>query len=552
MDRLPIVLLLLANAIFSSLFFYKVKKSQQQSEQDKVTTEKTSRELKRRVLELQVLQSLGERVGYSLDLRKILEVITDSLNGLVDYSTISYMMFGSEGRVILRTHVKEPVSRLFLDQVKGQMGGALSIMVNHSLQPSLIDETISGVNLDERVSHPIGSFFHLPIVIGGQVVALINVSSLEKGLYGDEDTAILYTIINQVSMQATKLAQVLENEKRRLSAMISSLGDGIIMVDPNFNLIVANPAVYSLLNLPLRSSLLDIFESLIKNCDLKNMIIQSLSSQQISKMLPFELNDKAIRIEVNPVKDRYDYLLGAVVSLIDETAQKQLERLREDFTAMMVHELRTPLTTISYGIETIVGDFSSLKPEELNHYLTVIKQATSDVLALVNDLLDVARIEAGKLEVIKQPNNLVNLISEKINLLKPLADQKHISLTSVVDPNLNSVMLDRIRIGQALTNLISNSIKYTDNGGVKVQAISHDNKVWVAVSDTGDGISSEDLPKLFSKFRQIGRGKTGEKGGTGLGLVIVKGIIEAHGGTIWADSEGRGKGSIFTFTIPLS
>lgn len=552
MDRLPIVLLLLANAIFSSLFFYKVKKSQQQSEKDRIASEKTARELKRRVLELQVLQSLGERVGYSLDLRKILEVITDSLSGLVDYSTVSYMMFGLEGRVVLRTHVKESVSRLFLDQVRGQMGSALSVMVSRELQPSLIDETVSGSNLDERVTHPIGSFFNLPIVIGGQVVALINVSSLQKGLYADEETAILYTIINQVSVQATKLSQVLENEKRRLSALILSLTDGIIMVDPNFNLIVANPAVYSLLNLSFRSSVLDIFESLRNNCDLKRMITQSLSSQQMTKVVPFELNDKAIRIEVSPVKDRYGYLLGAVVSLIDETAQKQLERLREDFTAMMVHELRTPLTTISYGIETIVGDLSSLTSEELNHYLSVIKQATTDVLALVNDLLDVARIEAGKLEVIKQPNNLVGLIEEKINLLKPLADQKHINLSAVLDPNLTSVMFDRIRIGQALVNLISNAIKYTDNGGVRIQTATKDHKVWVAVSDSGDGISAEDLPKLFSKFRQLGRGKTGEKSGTGLGLVIVKGIIEAHGGTIWANSLGKGKGSTFTFTIPIS
>lgn len=551
MDPIFLGLLILGNSLLIGVFFFFIWKFKRTVRAHEEASAARERELKRKVLELQVLRSLGERVGYSLNIHQILEVICDSLKGLVDFSTVSYILLEPEGRMVMQTHVDQPVSRVFVDLVKQQMVSAMSAMVRKNLQVSLVEETITGVNLDERATLPIGSFFNLPIVIGGQVIALVNVSSYKKGLYADQETAILYTIINQVTAQATKLSQVLENEERRLSAMINSLSDGILMIDPQYNLIISNPSVYNLAKLPSRVNFLEIYSAFKTKIDLKQIIDQSLSTESVVNVPVFELNEKALQVYVEPVKDKYGYLLGTVILLRDMSAQKQLERLREDFTAMMVHELRTPLTTMSYGLETILEDVKNLKPEETTRYLTVIKQANADMLALVNDLLDVARIESGKFEINKKTDDLGKLIEEKVGSLKPLSDEKHINLITEIDPSLKPFNFDRVRMGQALINLVSNSIKYTDSGWIKVSARLDNSQVMVSVADSGDGIKPEDLPKLFSKFKQVGKGKTGQKGGTGLGLVISKGIIESHGGKIWAQSHGAGLGSIFTFTLPL-
>lgn len=551
MDPLFLSIMVGGNLLLGGVALVYTRRLRKSSQVHSEELEKRERELKRRVLELQVLRSLSERIGYSLDLRKILEVIIESLGGLVSFSTISYMMMETEGRITLTTRVAEGVSRKFLDHVKSQMLQSFSVMTSQTLQPSLVDETTSGTSLDDSFNLPLESFFNLPIEVGGKVVALINVSSPLKGLYGDEETAILYTILNQVSSHASKLSQVVENEKRKLSAMVASLADGIIMVDSAFNLIVANHAVADLLKIEKEDNFFAILSALGSKIDLKGAIEEATGKDKIIKLKEFEHLDKAIQIDVEPVKDRFGYLLGAVVVLHDVTVAKQLERLREDFTAMMVHELRTPLTTVSYSTNMLLSDWEKMEKGVIKESVTVIKSTGEQMLSLVNELLDVAKIEAGKFVVTKQSGSLDKLIEEKVELFKPLTIQKQLQLTYLKAPNIPSISFDPKRLGQVLNNLLSNSLKYTDRGQITVSSKIEGNMAVVSISDTGDGIKTEDLDKLFSKFEQLGKGKTGEKGGSGLGLVITKGIVEAHGGKIWATSAGEGKGTTFSFSIPV-
>lgn len=236
-------------------------------------------------------------------------------------------------------------------------------------------------------------------------------------------------------------------------------------------------------------------------------------------------------------------------SLADE---KRLEQLREEFTAMMIHELRTPLTTVSYTVDAIVHDPKNSPSDSLKQYLTIIKSTTDEMLELVNELLDVAKIEAGKFEIVKKEDDLGKLIEEKLAVFKPLTDQRHLKLVEDTAPDLEMIAFDRIRLGQVLDNLLSNSIKYTTAGQIVIKTRKENNQMLISVTDTGEGISAEDMPKLFSKFEQLGKGKSGEKSGTGLGLVIAKGIVEAHGGSITASSAGKGHGATFTFSIPIA
>ncbi len=552
MNPVALLAIVLGNLTVSVIAYRYFKKFQSTVALHDLEMAKREKELKRRVLELQVLRSLGERAGYSLDLRQILEVITDSLTGLVEFATVAYMLPGKEGRIIFKIRAAEPVSRKFLTQTKSQMLEAFSAMTGTSLQPGLIDETASGSAIDDTSDITVGSFFNLPIIIGGKVVALVNVSSPKTGLYGDEETTILYTIFNQVSTQVDKLVSVVENEKRRLSAMIGSLTDGVVMVDGNFNLIVANPILAPLLGLtrPV-ASLYDLVAAIGTKVDLQGAISQAFTKQSMVSLPEISLGEKAVQIDVEPVKDRFGYLLGVAVVFHDVSARKALEKLREEFTAMMVHELRTPLTTITYSIDMMKTDLPKMKTEDVSQNLGIIKGTTDNMLSLVNELLDVAKIEAGKFIVVKKEDDLAGMLNEKVQAFKALTDQKHIYLTAQIDPHLPKVSFDRNRLGQVVNNLLSNAIKYTDKGGVSIRAEGKDGQVVVSVSDTGDGIKPEDLNKLFSKFEQLGKGKTGEKGGTGLGLVVTKGIVEAHGGRIWVTSPGEGKGTTFSFSLPL-
>lgn len=550
MDPIALGLFLFGNFIFISLFFVYLARFKKHTAEHEIAMEQREKELKRQVFELDVLRSLSDRAGYSLDLRQILEIITDSLSGLVQYATVSYIMMGSEGRTILKVHAAEGVSQQFINTVKKDLTISYSTMSGKKVTTGLIDETISGGTALEGPGS-VGSSFNLPMMIGSDLAALINVSSVAPGMYKDEDTKILYTILSQVSASASKLSMVVENEKRRLSAMIMSITDGIAMIDPSFRMTVANPALASMLGVKQVESLMEIVAAVGLKADLEHAIKQALLHKNVVALKEVELNQKYVAIDVEPVIDQYNYMLGAVVVFRDVTEARELDKMRDEFTAMMVHELRTPLTTITYGVSEIMTDIKSISPEVIASTLGVISSTSKEMLDLVNDLLDTAKIEAGKFEITKKEDDLASLIAEKITMFKTITDQKGLQLISDITATLPKMQFDRRRIGQALDNLLSNAIKYTEKGSITIKTELTDDHLLVSVVDTGDGMKSEDITKLFSKFEQFGKGKSGERKGTGLGLVVAKGIVEAHGGKIWGESKGLGLGSIFAFTLPL-
>lgn len=541
-----------ANMILAAIAWIYVRKFRQSTLKHEIELEKRDIELGQKVVELQVLRSLGERVGYSLDLRQTLEIIIDSLDRLIGFSTVSYMMMGKDGRVAFKTRVIQPVSEQFISQLKKQMLSTFSDMRQQNFQETAIEETAIGGNIDPKPDLPVSSFLNLPLIINGQVMALVTIASYKKDLYNNEDVSILNTIFTQIANQASKLSQVVENEKRRLTAMVGSLTDGVMMVDSSLNVIVTNRILPKILGLNKEVvSLFEVVAALGTLVDLRASIQQAFYHQNVIKLPEISLNDVFLQIEVEPVKDQSNYLLGVVVVFHDVSHEKQLEKLREEFTAMMVHELRTPVTTISYSIDAMLTDLGKMPQKDVQQYLNIIKSTSAEMLSLVNELLDVAKIEAGKFTVNKTTGDLGQFIKRQMDAFKPQADQNKLALNLEVGEGLEEVTFDQNRIGQVMNNLLSNALKYTNEGQIKITAQKKDGQAIVTVADTGEGIDPADLPKLFSKFEQLNKGKTGKKVGTGLGLVVAKGIMEAHGGKIWASSEGSGKGTIFTFSLPL-
>ncbi len=259
-------------------------------------------------------------------------------------------------------------------------------------------------------------------------------------------------------------------------------------------------------------------------------------------------------IEVNR-KDELGYLASEFNIMAAKL--KELDNLKNDFVNSVSHELRSPLSAIKGYLDFLLKGTVGPVNEKQHEFLNIIKNNTTRLTNFINSVLDVAKIEAGKLELEKQPGKIQEAIKDVVVLFKPLSDEKGIALNLRSNEEIPGFNFDSEKIPQVVTNLISNAIKFTPKGGViKVKAdfnTNARNEIKVSVTDTGVGISREDCAKLFNKFVQVSIAKknlAGQKG-TGLGLSIAKGIVELHGGRIWVESE-LNKGSTFSFTLPIS
>ena len=231
----------------------------------------------------------------------------------------------------------------------------------------------------------------------------------------------------------------------------------------------------------------------------------------------------------------------------DMTHLEELERLRAEFLAMVSHELRTPLATVRGSVSTLLDESSGMHPAEMRQFHRIIFEQTDRMRALIADLLDVARIETGTLPVSPEPTDLAILTGEAGNAFR-IGGHRH-NLRIEIPPDLPWVMVDRSRMAQVLDNLLSNAARHSpESTTIRVSAVRGEVNVLVSVSDEGRGIPAESLPQLFRKFSRIEEEEQG--GDTGLGLAVCKGIVEAHGGRIWAESDGPGLGARFTFTLP--
>lgn len=230
---------------------------------------------------------------------------------------------------------------------------------------------------------------------------------------------------------------------------------------------------------------------------------------------------------------------------------RKLDQLKTDFLSTVSHELRTPLTSIGGYVKLLVSGDAGAVNETQKEFLFIIDTNVVRLTHLINDILDVEKMQSGKMELEREPQDLVGILRECRDTFDILAKQKNLELCFNVPHQLLTVLGDRDRLVQVFMNLLSNAIKYTKSGAVEVMAEQTDYAILIRVRDTGVGISKEEQEKLFQKFYRARSGLASEEGGTGLGLVIVRGLVEAHNGTIAVDSE-PGRGTTFTVTLPVS
>lgn len=349
------------------------------------------------------------------------------------------------------------------------------------------------------------------------------------------------------------------NEKKQTEAVIRSIAEGLVVVDAQGKVVMINPAAEKLLGVSRQDK---VGKSLTE--DMKDEQLVSLSQgspdkeeREIELTSRQDATKKVLRASTAVIENENGQTIGMVSVLSDITKQKELDNLKSAFVANVSHELRTPLVAIDKSLTLILEkEAGELSPTQ-EQFLSIAQRNLKRLSVLINDLLDLSKLEAGKMEVRRKRMAINNVIQEVIDSLNNWARSKNITLEKRIEDMLPDVEIDPDRLAQVLTNLVGNAVKFTPNDGkitleAKLSEGDGKKELEVSVKDTGIGIAPEDLPKIFSKFYQCGGERMiSDVNGTGIGLSIAKEIVELHGGRIWVESE-KGQGARFIFTIPLT
>lgn len=343
-------------------------------------------------------------------------------------------------------------------------------------------------------------------------------------------------------------------EKEETEAVVRSVAEGLVVVDSEGKVVMMNPAAEKMLQVSQKDKVGKPIVEGLKKEQLVSLAKESADEdKEIELVSPQDETKKILRASSAVIEDKNGRTVGMVSVLSDVTKQKELDQLKTDFVANVTHELRTPLVSAEKSISLLLDKSTGQVSETQEEFLTIAQRNLKRLGQLVNDLLDLSKLEAGKMELKRQGASLEKIVDEVIQELGPWIKVKSVNIGKKISSTFPEVNVDSLRIKQVFTNLIGNSLKFTPAGGsITIEALLGDESegAIVSVEDTGTGISEEDLPKIFDKFyRAIERSST-DISGTGIGLSIVKEIVEQHGGRVWVESR-KGQGARFTFTLPL-
>ena len=401
------------------------------------------------------------------------------------------------------------------------------------------------------------------VISGFFVLALVSwlsASSLEQAL---QELRTINANLDQVVTERTQaLAESLERERieaGRNQAILNSIADGVVVFDTQWNAILANPALRAMLELPMELIVNKNFRDLIEHPRLspksRNLLYAMMEHDTQPPSFRIEWDKKTLSISAAQVYDNNrdrNVNIGTVTVFRDFTREAEVEKLKSTFVAIVSHELRTPLNAIlGYAEMFKEAVYGPMNEKQTNMAERIIKN-TQRLLGLINDLLDQAQMEAGRLTIQMKPVRPAELLENLHSVMDKIVHDKGLKLTSEIDDHLPELLNgDGARLQQILVNLVNNSAKFTDQGSVHVRMFCPSGTKWgLEVSDTGLGIPENELEHIFDTFHQVESGAARVHGGFGLGLSIVKQLVHFMNGNINVKSKVD-VGTTFTITLPL-
>jgi PAS domain S-box-containing protein len=421
-----------------------------------------------------------------------------------------------------------------------------------------------------------------PLVVGEDVIGAIMVFHRQVSFFSDDALEMVKAIGSQVAIainnaqlyelirdQAERLGSMLRQqqvEASRQTAILEAVADGVLVTDPTNNITFVNASAEHILDLSgsqLQGQLLENFSGLFgKSTQTWIQTVKEWSDNPESSR-PGEMyaeqfsleNGRVVLVHLAPVIWKSEFL-GTVSIFRDITHEVEVDRLKSEFVATVSHELRTPMTSIRGYVDILLMGAAGALNENQAHFLDIVKSNTERLNILVNDLLDVSRIEAGRITLSMHPVDLHEVADEVIAdvMRRSREENKPIEVVFEPEESLPRVVADPERIRQILGNIVDNAYNYTPaKGNINVRMHQSNGDVEVDVTDTGIGISPEQQGRIFERFFRGEDPLVLATPGTGLGLSIVKQLVEMHHGKIWMNSTGiSGQGSTFSFTIPVA
>ena len=517
------------------------------------------------------LSEAGLRINEDLDLDTVLREVVDGARSLTGARMGSITVLDDSGQLqdFITAGLTPEERQLFVDLPGGLEFFAYLSNLPEPLRLSDFSAHTTALGLPEigPPLGPVGSFLGAPIRHRGQHVGNFYLSDKEAGAEftdEDEETLAMFASHAATAIANARRLQSEQRAKKDLETLIDTSPVGVVVFDARtgspVSLNMEGRRIVDGLRNPDQSAeqLLDVLtfrradgrEISLKEFPLAQALStgETVRAEEIVIGVP-DGRSVTVLLNATPIRSEEGEVESVVVTLQDLTAVEELERLRAEFLAMVSHELRAPLTSIKGSAATVLGSPADLDPSVVRQFFRIIDEQADHMHDLVADLLDVARIATGTLSVAPEPAEVAVLVDRARSTFISGGGRNNLAID--IESDLPLVVADRLRIVQVIGNLLSNAARHSSESSViRVSAVREDFHVAVSVADEGRGIPSERLPHLFRKFSRFET--EGEGGDTGLGLAICKGIVEAHGGRIWAESEGPGMGARFTFTLPAA
>ncbi len=419
---------------------------------------------------------------------------------------------------------------------------------------------------------PIRRFLSAPAIVNEKIVGQIALANSDHE-YTERDLALVERMatLYAIAIQRKRAEDALHESEQKYRTIVDTANEGIWTLDASGITSYVNSHMAQMLGYTEEDMLgRHIFELMDADARIDVESYLEKLKKGSKEVHDFRLSRKDgtclyTIFSTSPIYDNMGQYIGALGMFADITERKRAEELRlekerleyaskekSEFIASMSHELRTPLNAIIGFSEILKMKMAGELSEKQMHYVNNIYTSGDFLLNLINDILDLSKVEAGKIELNIEKIRVATTIDEATVLIKEKAAKHNINIKKEIDPGLEFVDADKQRIKQVLFNLLSNAVKFSkeEGGTVTISAKKEGDMAQFSVSDTGIGIKPENLGKLFQKFEQLEPGISAKYGGTGLGLAICKQLVEQHGGRMWAESK-YGEGSTFTFTLPL-
>ena len=456
---------------------------------------------------------------------------------------------GSQGLDEIQAHM-ERIDVILLDLMMPGMSGMEVLDQVRTIDPNLIVIVITGYATVESAVEAMkkGAYDFIPKPFTPDQLRIVVRRALEKRTL-QKETEFL-------RRERERSLRDIATEKSKIKTIINCMGDGVLVCDRDGCVVLTNPAASRMLMISENSLLGNYLPQCNLHHELSKTIEESLRAKDLSytsvsqELSLGESAELYLRAHTAPVRNDLGDVMGSVTVLQDISHLKNLDKMKSEFIAMVAHELRAPIAAVEQQLSVILNKMAGDVTEKQAQLLSRAKERTKGLLDLIRDLLDLSKIEAGKMVQYKEPMNLQEVIQRVVDLMRAEAENKKIDLQFSPPPRISLINADRTSMDGIFTNLVSNAIKYTPEGGkVWITLAEEGGFVKVSVSDTGLGIKREDLSRIFDRFYRVKTTETRQIVGTGLGLSIVKSIVDAHLGLISVDSE-VGKGTTFTVLLP--